>query len=295
MAIDVVDVLNSIGPIIPNALGNYTQAIRQGQELFDQAEINTPLRMAHFFAQTLLETGRFTVLRENMNYSAPRLFDVFGVNHHSAAITHDEAFNLAHHPEQIAERVYGLGNPRKAQELSNTEPGDGFRYRGNGILQMTGRGAHRRTGQACDVDFEGDPDLATAPEHALKPPLQEWTEGRLNIFADKNDISTITLKINGGFNGLADRQVLFNKVFSLLRPGVDPAAAGDPDDEVRSLQRDLNTLGADPQLEVDGRLGENTRRAVTEFQVAAGIKADGIPGPVTIAKIRLTLDQRKGS
>jgi putative chitinase len=98
-----------------------------------------------------------------------------------------------------------------------------------------------------------------------------------------------------GSNGLADRQVLFNKVFSLLRPGVDPAAAGDPDDEVRSLQRDLNTLGADPQLEVDGRLGENTRRAVTEFQVAAGIKADGIPGPVTIAKIRLTLDQRKGS
>jgi putative chitinase len=295
MPIDVVDVLNRSMPMMPDALSNYTQAIRQSGQLFEQAGITTPLRMAHFLAQTLFETGRFTILRENMNYSAQRLFEVFGVNHHSAAVTLEEAADLAHHPEQIAERVYGLGNPHKAQELGNSRADDGFRYRGNGVLQMTGRGAHRRTGQACGVDFEGNPDLATAPEHALKPALQEWTEGGLNAFADKNDIATITRKINGGFNGLPERKLMFDKVFPLLQPGVDPVAAGDPDDDVRSLQRDLNTLGADPRLEVDGRFGKQTRLAVREFQVTAGLAADGIPGPVTMATIKLTLDTLRGS
>ena len=295
MPIDVVDVLNRSMPMMPDALSNYTQAIRQSGQLFEQAGITTPLRRAHFLAQTLFETGRFTILRENMNYSAQRLFEVFGVNHHSAAVTLEEAADLAHHPEQIAERVYGLGNPHKAQELGNSRADDGFRYRGNGVLQMTGRGAHRRTGQACGVDFEGNPDLATAPEHALKPALQEWTEGGLNAFADKNDIATITRKINGGFNGLPERKLMFDKVFPLLQPGVDPVAAGDPDDDVRSLQRDLNTLGADPRLEVDGRFGKQTRLAVREFQVTAGLAADGIPGPVTMATIKLTLDTLRGS
>src|SRR5262249_14101081 len=155
-------------------------------------------------------------------------------------------------------------NPHKAAELGNTQPGDGFRYRGNGVLQMTGRGAHRRTGEACGVDFEGDPNLATEPEHALKPALQEWTEGGLNTFADRNDIKTITRKINGGFNGLDDRQLLFRKVFPLLQPNGDPVAAGQPDDTVKSLQHDLNILGADPKLDEDGRFGDLTRAAVKE-------------------------------
>lgn len=293
MAINVVDVLNRIVPIIPGARDNYLQAIRQGGALFEEHGITTPLRMAHFLAQALHETGGFTVLRENMDYSAQRLFEVFGVNHHSAAVTREEAFDLAHKPEQIAERVYGLRNPHKARDLGNTRAGDGFRYRGNGILQMTGRGAHRDTGAACGVDFEGDPDLATAPEHALKPARQEWTENGLNAFADRNDIRTITLRINGGFNGLAERQLWFNKVFRLLEAGADPVMTSDPDDDVRSLQRDLNTLGADPQLEVDGRYGAATRNAVKEFQVAAGIVADGIAGPVTRATIKLKLDQTR--
>jgi putative chitinase len=294
MAIDVFDVLNRIKLIIPNALNNYTDAIRRGGQLFESAGITSPLRMAHFLAQTLHETGRFTVLRENMNYSAQRLFEIFGVNHHSAAVTRDEAFDLAHHPEEIAERVYGLGNPHKARELGNTEPGDGFRYRGNGILQMTGRGAHHRTGRACGVDFESNPDFATEPEHALKPALQEWTDGGLNTFADKNDIATITRKINGGFNGLPERKLLFDRVFPLLEPGSQAANVAEPDDVVSSLQRDLNTLGATPQLKVDGRFGPNTQRAVTEFQVASGIVADGIPGPVTMETIKLMLNTLRG-
>jgi putative chitinase len=294
MTVDPVDVLNRIAPIIPNPLEDYRQAIRRGGALFDQAGITTPLRMAHFLAQVLHETGRFTVRRENMNYSAQRLFEIFGVNRHSAAVTHEEAFNLAHKPEQIAERVYGLGNPHKARELGNTQPGDGFSYRGNGLLQTTGRGAHREAGQAVAVDFEGNPDLATTPEHALKPALHEWTKNGLNALADRNNIRTITLRINGGFNGLPERLVLFDKVFRSLQPGADPVAAGDADDDVKSLQQDLNVLGADPRLAVDGRYGPATRNAVKDFQASVGIVADGIAGPVTRATIRLMLDQIRG-
>ena len=173
--------------------------------------------MAHFLAQAMQETGSFTVLRENMSYSVPRMLEIFGVGHHSARITAAEAPSLAHQPPELSERVYGLGNPHKAQELGNTQPGDGFRYRGNGILQTTGRGAHRRMGLACGLDFEGNPDLVTIPENALKPALQEWSDGNLNHFADLNDITTITKRINGGFNGLPERKAFFAR----LRPRLE--------------------------------------------------------------------------
>jgi putative chitinase len=288
--------INPIDPvttIAPQARDNYLEAIRQGNLLFEQHGITTPLRMAHFLAQALHETGGFRILRENMNYSASRLVEVFGVNRHTAAVTAADAATLAHNPEAIAERVYGLGNPRKARELGNTQPGDGFRYRGNGVLQTTGRSNHRRMGEACGVDFEGNPELVTLPEHALKPALHEWSANDLNACADKNDIRTITRRINGGFNGLPNREAWFDKVWPLLRDGsqpVEPWEASDADDEVRWLQEALNDLGAEPRLVIDGRYGPATRRAVRAFQEAAGIVVDGIAGPVTEAAIRLRLD-----
>lgn len=208
--------VDAVRHISPHARENYLEALAEGGPLFTLHGITTPLRMAHFLAQAMQETGGFTVLRENMNYSAPRLMGIFGVHHHSASITLSEAATLAHRPEAISERVYGLGNPHKAHELGNTEPGDGFAYRGNGVLQTTGRGAHRRMGQACGVDFEGNPNLVTAPEHALKPALQEWTDGNLNHFADEGDIRTITKRINGGLNGFDGRKAFLAKLLPLL-------------------------------------------------------------------------------
>jgi putative chitinase len=205
---------------------------------------------------------------------------------------------LANRPEAIAERVYGLGNPRKARELGNTTPGDGFLYRGNGVLQTTGRGNHKRMGDTCGVNFEGDPGLVTHPDHALKPALIEWTQNNLNAFADKNDIRTITRRINGGFNGLEEREAWFDKAWLLLKDVNDPAEPweiGDGEDDVKRLQGALNDLGADPKLDVDGRYGPATRRAVREFQAAAGLKVDGIAGPVTEAAITLRLETIRGT
>jgi putative chitinase len=288
-----INIFEVVKHIAPNARDNYLQATRKGDLLFEKHEITTPLRLAHFLAQALHETDGFTVLRENMNYSESRLIEIFGVNRHSAAVTKDEAVSLAHHPEAIAERVYGLGNPRKARELGNTKPGDGFRYRGNGVLQTTGRGNHRRMGSACGVDFEDNPDLVTAPEHALKPALQEWTDNNLNAFADLNDIRTITRRINGGFIGMEGRDAWFRKLWQLVKPDSEPREPWEEskeDDDIKWLQEALNDLGAKPKLIVDGRFGPATRKAVIDFQEGAGIVVDGIPGPVTKAAIKLRLD-----
>jgi putative chitinase len=290
MTINVIDTVKSIAP---RARDTYLEAIREGDPLFEKHGITTPLRMAHFLAQALHETGGFRVLRESMDYSVSRMMEIFGVGHHSAKVTASEAAALIGNQEAIAERVYGLGNPTMARMLGNTKPGDGFLYRGNGVLQTTGRGNHRRMGAACGVDFEGNPDLVTAPEHALKPALQEWTDDNLNSLADKNDIRTITRKINGGFNGLAEREAWFNKAWALLKADDQPAnpwEAGDADNKVKSLQKALNDLGADPKLDADGRYGPATRRAVKAFQTAVGIVADGIAGPVTEAAIKVKLN-----
>ncbi|WP_051604019.1 peptidoglycan-binding protein [Methylobacter tundripaludum] len=294
---DIKDIIKAVERVAPSAQDNYLDAIRGGDALFKTHNITTPLRMAHFLAQALHETGGFRILRENMNYSARRMIEIFGVGQHSAAVTNAEASRLAGNEQAIAERVYGLGNPRKAHELGNTNPGDGFLYRGNGILQTTGRGNHKLMGTAAGVDFEGHPDLVTDPNHALKPALIEWTQNNLNDFADKNDIRTITRKINGGFNGLPERKAWFGKVWLLLKDAGDPVEdfeIGDGEDDVKQLQKDLNALGADPQLTEDGRYGPNTEQAVREFQAAAGVKADGIAGPVTEAAIKLRLDTIRG-
>src|SRR5215208_3642596 len=108
----------------PRAKANYVAAFEGGDALLKQHEINTPNRLAHFLAQVLHESGGLQFERENMNYRAQRLVEVFGSGH-SARVTAAEAGRLAGDSEAIAERVYGLGNPAKATELGNTNAGDG--------------------------------------------------------------------------------------------------------------------------------------------------------------------------
>lgn len=200
--------------IAPNARTNYLAAFDAGNELLAQHGVTTPLRLAHFLAQVMHETGGLRIEEESGNYSAERLVEVFGGPRHG--VTAAEASEIARKPERIFERVYGiagLNNPKiLARDLGNTNPGDGYKYRGRGILQTTGRGNYRRMGQKCGVDFEAHPDLVLSAEHAIKPALAEWSEGNLNSAADRDDIVAITRKINGGLNGLADRRKWLAKI-----------------------------------------------------------------------------------
>jgi uncharacterized protein (TIGR02594 family) len=215
-----VDVVREVAP---HGKPDYVAAFDHGDGLLQRHEIKTANRLAHFLAQIMHECDALRIDRENMDYGAARLVEIFGVGKHSAAMTEEEALQLAHKPAAIAERVYGLGNPKKARELGNASPGDGFRYRGGGLLQTTGRGNYCEIGKTCGVDFEKQPELLLSAEHALKPALAEWTSGNLNVFADNNDFLAISKAINlgnprakGTPNGLSSRAEWLARVRPLI-------------------------------------------------------------------------------
>ena len=241
-------------------------------------------------------------------------------------ITADEAESLAHDERKIAERVYGLGNLRKARELGNKEADDGFRYRGCGLMQTTGRANFRRMGQLCGVDFEQNPDWVFSAEHALKPALAEWSEAGLNVYADNNDLLAISRAINCGSpksktipNGLQDRAIWFAKVRRLIdrvefkietttateaiktpdKPaefaitdlvGEQVFGMGDEGPIVRAVQLALARLGY--PLRGTGNFGGATHNAITDFQRKYGLEVDGELGPDTAKAIdRALTDQ----
>jgi len=286
----ISEILKSVAP---NAKPNYVDGFTNAQDLLYQFGINTPLRISHFLAQVLHETGGGTVLFENLNYTTPaRLLQIFGVGHHSAAIRPEEVNGLIGNPQALAERVYGLGNPRKAKELGNTRPGDGYRYRGGGALQTTGGANYKNMGDLSGVDFYNQPDLIVDPAQVLKPAIHEWDLGKLNTAADKNDIRTITRVINGGYNGIDERQAWFNKIWPIANSTTtpqDPSQAAKPDASTRWLQQALDDLGYQPKLTVDGRYGAQTTAAVKWFQQLANLTVDGVAGEVTRAAMKLRL------
>ena len=182
--------------------------------------VNTPLRLVHFLAQVLHETDGLTIFRESMNYTtAARIVEIFGQGHHSAAITPAEAAVLASLKDggrALAERVYGVKNPKKARELGNAEIGDGWRYRGGGMLQATGRASYRRLGQELGENLEHDPELIIDPHCSLRAAINEWCHLGCNAPADRDDIRGVTKRVNGGTNGLASREAWLIKAKSMV-------------------------------------------------------------------------------
>ena len=202
-----------IARVAPDAVPVYVRAFAAGDALLRAHGINRPLRLAHFLTQVLHATGRGTMLFEFLYFTAPaRLLARFGEGNHVAAIRAEEVPGLLRNERGLAERVYGLGNPAMAQELGNSEPGDGWRYRGGGLLQTTGRANFRRLSGLAGVDYEANPDLIVDRAYALLPAVQAWCNGGLNIAADRNDIVAITRALTGGLNGLAERRDLFAEI-----------------------------------------------------------------------------------
>lgn len=289
--VDVVDRLCS------RAKPAYREAIDQGSAQFKKYGLTTPKRMSQFLAQIFHESGGLTIDWESGNYSAERLMEIFGVGHHSAAITWPEATKLAHNGPAIFERVYGLGNPSKAKELGNVHPGDGWKFRGGGLMQTTGGDNYRRIGQKIGVDLYSHPELVLDPRYALLPALVEWDEEKLNSYADKGDVLSISKAINLGNakssktpNGLADRKDWLRKINSILttleldatppEPLVLPVLAlGSRGTDVVRLQKLLVESGI--TVDVDGDFGEVTKTAVTKFQEKNHLVVDGVVGKMT--------------
>jgi putative chitinase len=219
--------LSRLWPRAPHA--TIDAIIDTAEPVFARYGVEETLEIAHCMAQISHECGAGTIVRENMNYRAERIIEIFGYNklkkrwEHSACVIDEEAEQLAHNPQDLAERVYGQGNPKKAKELGNTEPGDGYRYRGNGMLQLTGRAAHRRIGQLIGVDLENHPEQLEDPAISFRVAVAEFVALKCLAPAAADDIVLVTKRVNGGRNGLDERKIWLRKWKNAL-PGVEEPA-----------------------------------------------------------------------
>jgi putative chitinase len=170
-------------------------------------DINTPVRQAMFLSQLAHESGNFKFVVENLNYSADALRRVFGKYFPTEALANE----YARQPERIANRVYAdrMGNGPESS-------GDGWKYRGRGLIQLTGKNNYASFSMQADNNALVEPDLVAQPELAVDSAGWFWTTNRLNQLADTGDVKAVTRRINGGFNGLADREAKYNKLMVLL-------------------------------------------------------------------------------
>jgi len=174
---------------------------------FEKYEINTPRRQAAFIGQCGHESASFKVLRENLNYSAKGLVATWP----SRFPNIDFASEYERKPERIANKVYG-----GRADLGNTEDGDGWRFAGKGLIQLTGRNNYKTCGDALGVDLIANPELLIEPEYAALSAGWFWNKRGLNALADNEDWTTITKRINGGSHGLQDRIDRTHKAMDIL-------------------------------------------------------------------------------
>lgn len=158
-------------------------------------EINTPLRLAAFSAQLAYESGDLTQWIENLNYSSSRLLAVW-----PSRFNGQSASECAGNPVKIANKVYSnrMGN-------GDENSGDGWRYRGRGPIQLTGRANYQQAGTALGLDMEDNPDQVATPEVGLRVAAWFWADRGCNDLADARNFREITRRINGGMNGYTGR------------------------------------------------------------------------------------------
>ena len=190
--------------ILPNAgqsAGVFVSALNTAMNRYQIVGLK---RVAAFVAQVGHESGQLTRLVENLNYRAdalrktwPSRFDV------------ELATTAARKPEQIANIAY-------SNRMGNTAPGDGWKYRGRGLIQLTGQTNYRLCGEALGIDLLAQPELLEKPQHACMAAAWFWGSNGLNTLADAGKFDAITQRINGGQTGAADRQGLYARALKVL-------------------------------------------------------------------------------
>lgn len=173
--------------------------------LLNQYGMNTAKRKAMFFAQLDHESG-LKPIAENLNYSAERLLVVFPMY-----FTKNNVGEFARNPEKIANRVYAnrMGN-------GNQKSGDGYRFRGRGFIQITGRNNYTVMSKDTRIDYLNNPDWLLREPDAMISALWFWQKNKLNEYADWGDVEGATRVINGGTNGLTDRKKKYEQYLKVF-------------------------------------------------------------------------------
>lgn len=243
--------------------------------------INTPNRIAGFIAQCGHESTNFTVLEENLNYSAIQLEKLFSKYFSKAGLN---ANDYAKKPEKIANVIYA-----SRMCNGNTASGDGWKHRGRGIIQLTGKENYINFGKSIGKSVDEVIEYVKTIDGALESACWYWNSRKINAACDANDITKMSKLVNGGTIGLEDRkkhyehnlQVLGTAPVKSTSSNLDlttPLNVGSYSDTVKALQTKLG-------LNVDGTYDLRAKRSVKDWQAKNGITADGIAGPVTLKKL----------
>lgn len=238
------------------AAARVVQGIVDHQHFIAPGGIDTPLRLCHFMAQLAHESAHFGVTREFASGAAYE----------------------------------------GRSDLGNTQPGDGRKYRGRGLIQTTGRANYREARD--DIrrivpeapDFEAEPVTLEEFPWALLSGVSYWRRRNINRHADRDDVIAVTRAINGGLNGLDDRKRYVQKAKAIwmaerTTTGSNPTVRrGDKGDAVVDLQQELIEAGY--RLWADGDFGAHTEEAVQDFQSRHGLESDGVVGARTWAELR---------
>jgi putative chitinase len=176
-------------------------------EICPEYDINTPKRLAAFVAQCAHESGNFRFLKENLNYRAASLTKTWPRHFPTMEI----ALQYERQPEKIANRAYAnrMGNGDEAS-------GDGWRYLGRGLIQLTGKNNYTFFAESLEMDVADAAEYLQTFEGAVQSACFFWDQNKLNQWADSGDILTLTKRINGGTIGLEDRIKHYNHALHVL-------------------------------------------------------------------------------
>ncbi len=275
-----MDLRAGIKAAAPDAPEAAIQGLEAVQDHFtEMGALESPLRVAHLIGQCAHESLRFTVVSESLFYTtADRAFAIFPRHFRNI----NQAAEFLRDSEKMANHVYANRNGN-----GSVESGDGFRFRGRGYLQLTGRANYTLFGGRLGIDLIRHPELAEEPETAWLIAANflatRGRAGRLAFeWADRNNVEMVTRIVNGGTHGLADRRLRTARALEGLK-GEAPRPTlrlEDSGEAVALLQRALITKGH-ALGSIDAHFGQKTLAAVEAFQAAQGLTADGVVGQKT--------------
>lgn len=201
-----IEILQQVCTTNRSVLENYVEPLNTVGEYYEM--FVDCKRIAGFLAQVMHESNAFRVIIENLNYSADGLRKIFP----KYFPTMDLANQYAKQPEKIANRVYA-NRMRNGDEQS----GDGWKFRGRGLIQLTGRDNYTRLAEALEMDIDATVAYLETPNGAVASAGWFWDNNKLNEYCDRNDFIGLTKRINGGIIGLQERQQYYNKILRLLQ------------------------------------------------------------------------------
>ena len=258
---------------------SYLEWFEAMEEILPYYEINTVNRVAGFIAQCAHESNNFKITEENLNYSAKGLNAVFPKYFVRAG---RDANEYHRQPEKIANVIYA-----SRMDNGDTDSGDGWRFRGGGILQLTGRYNYTQFAKEMDMTPEEAVDYVRTKKGALDSACWFWDTNGLNKYCDAMDIVGATKRINGGTIGLDDRKKHYLHAMDVLGGDFEEPEV-DYNQTIRQGSRGPLVAEVQEKLDIspaDGIFGPGTARIVKEWQSSNGLTADGIVGPKTLGKL----------